>query len=98
MRYKFILAVALITNFFFTAPITAVDRFWNNAAGGDYSIPSNWTPNAIPTSSDQIVFNLGGSYTVNSSAAHIPLTAGQVTVRNDDVTFATFAPSGPTTI
>ena len=39
-------------------------RSWTNAAGGAWSVPSNWTPAGVPTSTDQVCILLSGTYTV----------------------------------
>ncbi|MFN0152174.1 MAG: hypothetical protein ACKVU1_15840 [bacterium] len=42
---------------------------WNNAAGGTASTAANWTPNQVPTSADDLTFNIANTYgvTFNSS-------------------------------
>src|SRR5262249_22210584 len=40
---------------------------WGNAAGGDWSIASNWVDGAVPTAADRAVFGGGGAYTVSYS-------------------------------
>lgn len=44
---------------------------WNNMAGGSAATATNWTPAQIPTSSDDLTFNLLATYTVsfNSTVA-----------------------------
>src|SRR5215471_16436380 len=37
---------------------------WNNAAGGNWNLPGNWLPAAVPTASDTAVIDLAGTYTV----------------------------------
>jgi hypothetical protein len=42
---------------------------WNNGAGGDWSLATNWTPNGVPNNNGPNLFNavisLAGAYTVN---------------------------------
>ncbi|MBI5865197.1 MAG: hypothetical protein HZB38_11945 [Planctomycetes bacterium] len=42
---------------------------WSNAAGGSASIATNWTPNQVPTSADDLTFNLAGSYAVTFNSS-----------------------------
>lgn len=42
---------------------------WNNALGGSAATASNWNPVQIPTTVDDLTFNLGGSYSVTWDAA-----------------------------
>lgn len=42
---------------------------WNNALGGSAATASNWNPVQIPTTVDDLTFNLGGSYSVTWNAA-----------------------------
>ncbi len=37
---------------------------WNNAAGGNWNVATNWLPAAVPTASDTAVIDLPGTYTV----------------------------------
>ena len=46
----------------------AVDRTWNNPAGGDFSDPTNWTPNGVPGAADNALITLSGTYGVYLSA------------------------------
>lgn len=41
---------------------------WINAAGGAASTAANWSPAQVPTSADDLTFNLNGAYTVTWSA------------------------------
>lgn len=51
------------------ASMTALS--WNNAGGGAAATAANWSPAQVPTSADDLTFNLNNTYTVtyNSSAA-----------------------------
>jgi hypothetical protein len=42
----------------------AVDKSWNNPAGGNWSVAGNWTPAGAPGPSDNALITLDGSYTV----------------------------------
>ncbi|MBI5711032.1 MAG: hypothetical protein HZC42_12145 [Candidatus Eisenbacteria bacterium] len=37
---------------------------WNNAAGGNWSAASNWTPPSVPGAGDDVLITLAGTYTV----------------------------------
>jgi Tol biopolymer transport system component len=41
---------------------------WNNASGGSWSDPANWTPNQVPGAADTVVIALDGDYTVALAA------------------------------
>src|SRR5215475_11433782 len=59
-----IVSIALITNY-----ATATALSWSNAAGGLASTSTNWSPNAVPSASDDLTFNLAGSYAVTFNAS-----------------------------
>ena len=47
------------------SPARAVSYIWNNAAGGNWNVPGNWTPNGVPnTNADTATITLAGTYTV----------------------------------
>ena len=39
----------------------AVDRTWNQPAGGSYNTPGNWSGTVVPTASDNGIFTLNGA-------------------------------------
>jgi hypothetical protein len=41
---------------------------WTNTAGGNWTVPANWQPNQVPTSSDVAVITNGGTYIVTLDA------------------------------
>jgi hypothetical protein len=48
----------------------AVAYVWNNAAGGNWSTPTNWTPNGVPnTDNDSATIDAAGTYTVTVDGA-----------------------------
>ncbi len=64
----------------FSAPLQAplVTKSWNNAAGGNWSVTTNWSPNGVPAATDDAVITLAGTYTVtlNVSSQVASLTVG----------------------
>ena len=42
---------------------------WTNPAGGDWDTKSNWRPETLPTSGDDVVINEPGNVTINHSAS-----------------------------
>ena len=40
---------------------------WANASGGQWTTASNWTPARVPTSSDTVIIDLVGTYTITLS-------------------------------
>jgi len=55
----------LITNI---PPIAPGDRFWTNAAGGNYHVAGNWLSNLVATAQDNANFTNNASYQVNWTA------------------------------
>src|SRR4051812_33551195 len=47
---------------------------WTNAAGGNWSVAANWSPNQVPGASDSVLITADGTYTV--------VLADSVTVSN----------------
>ncbi len=71
---RFALLAMLIILSFASSRVMAVDKYWNNAAGGDY-LGANWEdvgamPVAPPTSADNAIFGLSNAspYTVTFAA------------------------------
>lgn len=64
-----------------TLPVSqafALDRTWNNAAGGDFNTATNWTPSGVPGVADNAIITLAGTYTVamSDNASINALTVG----------------------
>ncbi len=38
---------------------------WTNTAGGNWSVAANWSPNQVPSSTDQVTITNPGNYTIN---------------------------------
>lgn len=55
----------------FAVPVSAAPLSWNNAAGGAAATGANWNPVQVPTSADDLTFNLAATYTTsfNSTVA-----------------------------
>lgn len=64
-----------------TPPATAAQTFWVEPAGGLFETAGNWSPR-VPGAQDQMVFDLGVSYSVNLSADR---NVGSMLVRDDTV-------------
>jgi T5SS/PEP-CTERM-associated repeat protein len=80
LRFFFALALLLCAQQALASP---TQFFWDNASGGDYATPGNWSPSGPPTDLDDAYFNLGSSgYDVGVSA---PTIAREVVVQNDNV-------------
>ncbi|MEO6463677.1 MAG: hypothetical protein ABIP29_11435, partial [Candidatus Eisenbacteria bacterium] len=60
---------ALVVILLLPQPAAAVNRSWNNAAGGAASTAGNWTPSGVPTAADLLIFNLTGTYGVTFDAS-----------------------------
>ncbi|MFN7966949.1 MAG: right-handed parallel beta-helix repeat-containing protein, partial [Acidobacteriota bacterium] len=67
----------------FSDPVLAptVIKSWNNAAGGNWSVGTNWTPNGVPATTDDVQITLAGTYTVtlDVSSTVASLTLGAAT-------------------
>lgn len=52
-------------------PVQGAALTWNNAAGGSAATDTNWLPVQVPTSTDDLTFNLAATYTAsfNSTVA-----------------------------
>lgn len=57
---------------------------WNNAAGGSISTAQNWSPPQVPTSADDLVFNLLNTYIVTYTGG--ATTSGTHTYKRGNVT------------
>ena len=59
---------------------------WNNVAGGNYGVATDWTPNGVPNSASDLValLTLANAYTVDATKSY---TAGFLEV-DDNVTFS----------
>jgi len=56
---------SLITMLLIVTIASSQTYTWNNAAGGAWGTPTNWTPNrTVVTANDILVFSAGASYTV----------------------------------
>ena len=63
--------------------LSATDYSWSQAADGQVSSESNWTPEGVPTSSDTVTFDREGSYCVTETEDR---SLGAVAVTNAAVT------------
>lgn len=68
-------ALALIAFLFIAGPAHAATFVWTNLAGGNWSNPTNWSPNQVPgqsnsvSSTDDVLINNSGGYTVTFDVA-----------------------------
>ena len=93
----FLLALALLP-----LPARAAAVRWNNAAGGNWNVPANWLPAAIPTASDTAVVDLAGTYTVtvnqNLTIAGLRVNGSASGTQTVTAVSRTMAFSGPVTL
>ena len=45
-------------------PVRAATVVWTNTAGGNWSVATNWSPNAVPASGDTVIITNDGTYAV----------------------------------
>ena len=71
-----------------TTQAVVIDINWTNGLGGEWGESTNWDSDPlIPGSSDTVVFDLSGSYTVDFDDPAISPTIANLDIKNDDVTF-----------
>ncbi len=58
-----------VTTTFSATAALGITLSWNNAGGGSWSDPANWTPNQVPGAADTVVIDLDGTYTVTLGTA-----------------------------
>jgi hypothetical protein len=69
-----------------TGPVAAQTIEWNNPAGGDWDVASNWSPMNVPdTPGETASFSLPGAYTVTLASAR---TVGALALHNPDAVLA----------
>lgn len=86
------LITGLLTLAVFATTATAAqacDETWNNASGGSWNTPTDWTPNAVPVTGQAVCITLPGTYTVT-------LPAGGTDYAGADVASLTLGSSGGT--
>jgi hypothetical protein len=71
--------------------LAATSNVWTNTLGGDWSVASNWDPNAVPNASDVTITN-NGIYTITNNSS---VTVAQL---DFDSPFTTLAGTGDLTI
>lgn len=64
---------------------------WANAAGGDWTMASDWDPATVPTSGDDVFITLPGSYTVTIGSGETG-SAASITLNDSDATLETTGP------
>jgi hypothetical protein len=80
MKRAHVLALAL------AAPASAQTLEWNNAAGGDWNIASNWNPQNVPDSgAEHPSIALAGEYAVTLGFSP---TIGKLSITNPDATLS----------
>ncbi len=47
-----------------TSPVRAAIVSWTNTAGGNWSVPANWSTGALPREDDEVLITAAGNYTV----------------------------------
>jgi T5SS/PEP-CTERM-associated repeat protein len=80
-----VLAIATAAALGVNSPSHAADRFWNNPAGGDFTVAANWLDGIAPGPGDDAYFGVGDlAHTVTFPAS---ISNIQLTVAKHDVTF-----------
>ena len=81
MNRNLIVLVALLMAWAMSRPtIHAATITWTNTSGGNWSATNNWSPNQVPTNTDNVLITTPGTYTVTldgyGSVANLTLGAG----------------------
>ncbi len=78
MKTKAILAALLAVLTLTLSPARAATISWTNTSGGNWNNTNNWSPNQVPTASNDVFITQAGTYTVivNTSVTNASLTAG----------------------
>ena len=87
---------------FATTPSFGAPVRWNNALGGNWNVPANWLPAAVPTATDTAIIDLAGTYTVtvnqNLSIAGLRVNGSASGVQTITATSRTMTFANPVTI
>src|SRR4051812_24030041 len=85
-RIRRIIAVCASTTLFaFATPSHAIQRFWNNPAGGSFNVGANWQLGVVPGAGDSAYFGLGAfTYPVTFPT---DVSNTQLTINQNNVTF-----------
>ena len=67
-------------------PSHAIQRFWNNPAGGSFNVAANWQLGVVPGPADQAYFSLGSAFTYPVSFP-TDVSNNQLTINQNNVTF-----------
>jgi hypothetical protein len=61
-----------------TPPVPVNPLVWTNIAGGNWSVAANWSPNQVPTFTNDVLITTNGTYTVtvNNNASARSVTLG----------------------
>src|SRR5207249_8708399 len=62
-----------------TARFLPIGFVWTNLAGGDWDVPTNWTPNLVPGSNDSddsVIITISVTVTLNTPADCADFTLG----------------------
>jgi hypothetical protein len=59
--------LTMTTNKTVFARFTPVNFFWNNPAGGDWNVATNWSPNLVPGPNDNAFIAITATVTVNTN-------------------------------
>jgi hypothetical protein len=63
------LAKLIVTVLATLSTVRATPITWTNAAGGNWNVASNWSPNQVPASTDNAYITNSGNYTVTLNAS-----------------------------
>mgnify|MGYP001184941594 CR=1 FL=1 len=72
----------------------AAVRQWTNTLGGNWFIPSNWSPNGVPTAIDTANINVAGAYTVSALTGTVAVASLNLGAASGTQTLLIGAPNG----
>ncbi len=74
------------------SPLSAADRSWTNASGGDFDTGTNWSGNTAPSVDDKVVLDLDATYSIKLNAGvtnqAMDISAGTVEIDLDQNAYA----------
>jgi hypothetical protein len=71
-----VIALTITNNMTVFAHFLPLDLIWTNLAGGDWFVATNWTPNLVPWTNDNVFITNTVTVTLNSHAECLGLTLG----------------------
>jgi len=95
IRFTQPIIAALVASFLSTQSIQAAPT-WNNAAGGNWSVPGNWSPSVVPGTASDVIFGNTGAGSRNTNDVSAETIDALTYDWNNQAQQTTVIPSGQT--